>query len=512
MKGYFAYIRVSTAKQGERGSSLQEQRNAIEQYAIRENLSIVEWFEERETAAKLGRTVFTRMLGRLERGNARGLIVHKIDRSARNLKDWANLGTLIDKGVDVRFAHDSLDLHSRGGRLAADLQAVVAADYIRNLREEVLKGLQGRLNQGIYPFAAPVGYLDMGKAKPKAPDPVNAPLVREAFELYATGTVGLKDLRVEMNRRGLRAPRSTRPLSLNGISKMLNNPFYVGLIRIKRTGSTYEGKHEAIVPLALFERVQQILRGKLVARVYKHDFLFRRMVKCANCGLHVIGERQKQSHIYYRCHGEACGASIREDLLDHLVQTTLAKLMLDAREQGALREIAAKLTRNTVDDLTALRRSLRLRVAQCEERLQRLMDAYLERAIERDLFERNKHGVLMERQALNERIAGLTAEDAPANRALKKLELGSAALLSYKMGNRQEKRDLVQSLTSNFFIQGKSPTFELLSPFREIANWREFHKSAPTRLSPWDTAQQLLDICIAIDEKERKSSDHKLAA
>jgi hypothetical protein len=41
----------------------------------------------------------------------------------------------------VHFANDSLDLNTRGGRLSADIQAVVAADYIRNLREEAKKGI-----------------------------------------------------------------------------------------------------------------------------------------------------------------------------------------------------------------------------------------------------------------------------------------------------------------------------------------------------------------------------------
>jgi len=132
MDGYFAYIRVSTVKQGERGTSLDEQRSAIDAYALRNNLAIIAWFEEMETAAKQGRRQFTRMLGELQRGRARGVVIHKIDRSARNLKDWAQLGDLIDVGVDVRFAHESLDLTSRGGRLSADIQAVVAADFIRN--------------------------------------------------------------------------------------------------------------------------------------------------------------------------------------------------------------------------------------------------------------------------------------------------------------------------------------------------------------------------------------------
>src|SRR5262249_33802976 len=156
MKTLIGYTRVSTVKQGERGVSLQEQHDAIVRYAQRNSLEINTWFEERETAAKRGRPVFNRMLKLLKRGKADGVIIHKIDRGARNLKDWADLGELIDQGIEVHFANESLDLHSRGGRLSADIQAVVAADYIRNLREETRKGFYGRIKRGLYPLPAPL--------------------------------------------------------------------------------------------------------------------------------------------------------------------------------------------------------------------------------------------------------------------------------------------------------------------------------------------------------------------
>src|SRR5439155_16344934 len=172
MKQLFGYTRVSTAKQGEHGVSLQEQHDAIVRFAQRNALEITGWFEERETAAKRGRPVFNQMLRLLRQGKADGVIIHKIDRSARNLKDWADLGELIDTGLEVHFANESLDLHSRGGRLSADIQAVVAADYIRNLREETIKGFYGRLKQGLYPRPALIGYTDQGPGLPKLPDPV----------------------------------------------------------------------------------------------------------------------------------------------------------------------------------------------------------------------------------------------------------------------------------------------------------------------------------------------------
>ena len=79
MKPCFGYVRVSTAKQGE-GVSLEAQKDAILEYARRRNLAISGWWEERETAAKQGRPVFNRMVEHLKRGQAKGLVIHKIDR------------------------------------------------------------------------------------------------------------------------------------------------------------------------------------------------------------------------------------------------------------------------------------------------------------------------------------------------------------------------------------------------------------------------------------------------
>jgi len=49
------------------------------------------------------------------------LIIHTVDRSTWNLRDWADLGDRIVHGIDVCFGEDGLDLQSRGGRLKPSL-------------------------------------------------------------------------------------------------------------------------------------------------------------------------------------------------------------------------------------------------------------------------------------------------------------------------------------------------------------------------------------------------------
>ncbi len=142
-------------------------------------------------------------------------------------------------------------------------------------------------------MGAPIGYLDQGKGKAKIPDPTKAPLVRKTFELYASGTYSPHSTSVdEAYRLGLRN-RNAGKIHISSLSVILNNPFYIGLIRLKRTNETFPGVHEPIVPSRVFKRVQEMLRGKAPFRQQQHDFLFRRLLKCSTCGYSLIGERKK---------------------------------------------------------------------------------------------------------------------------------------------------------------------------------------------------------------------------
>lgn len=392
MKNYFGYIRVSTARQGEHGVSLEHQRDAIERYANKNNLQIARWFEEQETAAKRGRPLFGQMLKLLRIGKASGVIIHKIDRSARNLKDWADLGELIDSGLEVHFANESLDLHSRGGRLSADIQAVVAADYIRNLREETIKGFYGRLKQGLYPRPALIGYANQGPGLPKLPDPVMAPLIRLAFEKYATGDYNLDRLKEEMFTLGLRNKTGSK-VALNGISCILNNRFYTGLIYVKKTGQTFQGIHQPIVGTALFDRVQQILRGKTNKKTKSHNYFFRQLVSCQLCYYSMIPEQQK-NHVYYRCHTRTCPTkTIREETLDQGLVRELRRIEFSQEEKDYFRAKILTMKQDWGEERAQAIQNLELRKGQLQDRQDRLTDAYLDKLLDKETFEQRKNSV-----------------------------------------------------------------------------------------------------------------------
>jgi DNA invertase Pin-like site-specific DNA recombinase len=483
MRKYFSYIRVSTQKQKDSGTSLPEQREAIRNYALRNNIKIVREFKEVETAAKRGRQVFNLMISELKKGKSDGLIIHKIDRSARNLKDWALLGDIMDQGIDVRFAHENIDLNSRGGRLSADIQAVVAADFIRNLREETKKGIYGRLRQGLYPFPCPIGYINKGKGI-KEPDPERAPLVKKLFELYSSGKWGINSLVDKMYSLGLRSTKDGK-VKRNGIHTLLHNPFYAGIIRVKRTGEIFAGAHQPIISKALFDKVQAVLSGKNQERKYKHFFVFRRLIKCGFCGQTLIGERHK-GHIYYRCHNRNCEQkTVRGKLIKKVLLRMLKRIKFNELENKYLRQ----LLKQTYENITQFRvqetKALRLQLDKIKNRQSRVADLFIDGHLDKEVYQTKKNELVMQAREIKDKLEQLDkGEDKTLGKIEKVLELANNAYLSYKLASSYDRRDLVKIITSNFVVKGKSVYLKPKYPFKLMLEREGVSDGSPCRDVP----------------------------
>ena len=449
----YGYTRVSTVKQGE-GVSLEAQKDEIIRYAEKHGLTISRWFEEKETAAKAGRPIFDAILRDLRTGKADGLIVHKIDRSARNFRDWAQIGELADQGVAIHFATESLDFQSRGGRLTADIQAVIASDYIRNLREEAMKGIRGRLKQGLYPHMAPLGYLNQGGGNPKTPDPARAPLVSEAFTLYGTGNYSIRSLCVEMDKRGLRS-RGGRALSRTSMDQTLSNPFYCGIIRVRKTGESFKGVHQPLITASLFQRVQELKTDKYTPKVVRHYHLYRGMFLCAACDNKLIAERQK-GVVYYRCHSKNCKTRcIREEDIEREVQCGFDQINFSEPNFGHLSTTLTtwyeerRFMFGTTD-------ALAFRKSEIKTRIRALTDALIDRLIDKEAFADRKEHLLIESRKIDEQLEKMSEFDAGAGQLIKFLELAKNLAGLYQIATPSEKRLIVELATSNRIVDGKN--------------------------------------------------------
>jgi len=439
MKPCFGYIRVSTIRQGD-GASLEAQKDAIACFASQNNLEIIEWFEEKETASKTGRPIFERMMAALRASEAEGLVMHKIDRCARNYTDWSRLDEIVRLGVKIYSAADGLDFDTRGGRLLADIQMALAADYSRNLSQEVKKGIYGRLKHGIYPFRAPIGYLDTGGGNPKAIDPIKAPLIKQLFKLYLTRDYSLASLTTEMRRRGLNGFNG-QPITKRRIETVLGNPYYCGKMRV--CGRLYPGEHKPLISAAVFRRIQAIKKARYGKKTTRHNFLYRGLFRCAGCQGMLTGEHQK-GHVYYRCHTSGCPAkTIREDQLETSVTGKLRAVEIAKADRAKISKGIQQWLFH--DGTKEIEKSLRLRIGEARSRQERLTDLLVDGAIDQTAYNLRKENLEFELQQLREELDAVENNRAQREDFELLLDLASDLAELYAVSPPPEKRRLIRN-------------------------------------------------------------------
>ncbi len=153
-KRVIAYVRVSSAIQAESGLGLEAQRAKVAQYAQLYGLTVVEVIEDAGYSAKsMRRPGIARALQMLESGEVDGLLIAKLDRLSRSLKDWS---TLIDRhfGDRARFpatlysVGDSIDTASAAGRLVLNLLMSVAEWERETISERTTDALEAKRARG----------------------------------------------------------------------------------------------------------------------------------------------------------------------------------------------------------------------------------------------------------------------------------------------------------------------------------------------------------------------------
>ncbi len=264
---------------------------------------------------------------------------------------------------------------------------------------------------------------------------------------------------------------------------MLNNPFYMGLISIRKTGEMFEGVHPPLVTKALYNRVQAVLRGRRGGVMpLRHDFTFRRLLRCGACSSTLIGERHKERYVYYRCQAPSChGICINESVVEERFRAQFARLPFTPVELGDLRDMITRLRGTAALEHKKREQSLLLLLAQCEERLSRLTDALIDGLIDKPTFNARKRSLLIEKRGLMDQSLVTDTEQLIADKIDEYLELSNTAEISYATPIVPEKRDVVNSTASNCTVYGKNPVVTLKSPFRELIELRNSVGSDPQR-------------------------------
>ncbi|HEV2991156.1 MAG TPA: hypothetical protein VG759_22145, partial [Candidatus Angelobacter sp.] len=139
--------------------------------------------------------------------------------------------------------------------------------------------------------------------------------------------------------------------------------------------------------------------------------------------------------------------------------------------------------------------SLEMELSGVKDRLNRLTDAYLDNAIDRETFEQRKTALLMERRGIENRIQNLKNGLPELPKKLDRLlELLKSPYSQYISGSPEEKRELVQSVCSNRTLRDKTLDISYALPFSEVAMCLKNTSGAPFRQNTrmWDSLAELL--------------------
>ncbi len=410
MQKFFLYARKSTDVEDKQVLSIEAQITELRAFAKQENLEIMEELIEKQSAKIPGRPIFGKMLSRIEKGEANGILAWHADRLARNSVDGGKIIYLLDCGhiTSLKFPTLWFD-NTPQGKFMLNIAFGQSKYYIDNLSENTKRGLRQKVRRGEYPGPAPVGYINDSRTKTVVVDKKKSKLIESAFELYALGNSRLEDIAKFLAQNGI-VSRNGRNLTKDRISYLLSNPFYVGLF--KYSGEIHEGKHQPVISKKIFDTVQEVLkqRGRPQNRKDSIPKAFVGLFRCS-CNMGITAEIQK-GHVYYRCSRKSKTVDckelyIREEELDKQLSELIQKFSLKKNWAKQLLCLLEKDKKESAQNSFAFVQDTKLKVENIKTKLQKLLDGYLEQDIEREIYRNEKTKLLLEKKSLEEKIINL---------------------------------------------------------------------------------------------------------
>lgn len=314
------YMRLSREDgDKEESSSVTNQREMLKRYVSeQENFFIVkEYVDDGYTGTNFDRPGFKQMIEDIEAGIIDTVITKDLSRLGRERLGVGHYTEIYFPEHNVRYIAllDNIDTYIDSGMNdMAPFKGVINDMYVRDISKKIRSSLIERKKAGNFlGVTAPYGYQkDPNNKFHLIINEKEAEVVKRVFRLYLEGN-GLTRIAQILTKDGIPVPGESRDIGKTRrtalysswkqttIRRILDNRVYLGeLVQFKRRKINYKSKrritvpeeeryickgtHEAIIDEEDFNTIQNILKKNKSFKGTRHDYLFKGLLYCAECG------------------------------------------------------------------------------------------------------------------------------------------------------------------------------------------------------------------------------------
>lgn len=464
--------RVSTEEQRDAGNSLPAQVMRLERYCQTKCFEVLQVCSFDESAYTHDRSEFDRIIDLiLSQQEKVAVCCDKVDRLSRNVFD-KRISILYERAlcdqIELHFVSDGQIINSRISaveKFQFSISLGLAKYYSDAISDNVKRAMEQKLRKGEWLSKAPFGYKNITNEDGNTDivvDEFASVIVKDAFQLYATGGFSMELLCKKLkDLYGVEWPKGY-------LGKMLNNPFYHGVMVIK--GKEYPHRYQPIIAKALFDQVNQVIDGfkKKPFKYAGKPYIYRGLLRCAHCGLAITPEKHK-GHVYYHCtqyNGKHGAKWLREEEITEQLARVFKNLQMPQEIVQQIAETLNEVQQGKVDFHNKEFDKLTKEQKNLTNMLDSLyMDKLRGRITEKE-YDRFYQSLRDQVSLITIRVEQLQeAEDNYFITAKYVLELVNRAYELFLGSEVEEKRQLIKLVLSNLRVDDENVVWDVQKPF-----------------------------------------------
>lgn len=328
---------------------------------------------------------------------------------------------------------------------------------------------------------------------------MKAPLIKTAFQLYATGTYSIQRLSNYLYDQGLRTYQGNK-LVASRLHTLLSDSYYVG-VNIWNNQEYDNAKQEPLISHELFSKVQKQLKSKTTAKYQKHNFLFRGLLKCGECGGTITWETHKGITYGHCTKYKPCSQKkwLKEKELEQ--QILFALKLLQIKNKRIMEWIRKALKEGNNDVLAyqvEMLKELTQKLVAIEKRLSNLYDDKVDEIITKEFYNQKETEYKQEKNTINQTIKKYNnAGDKYRELGINLYEVSQQGKELFVKKLPEKKRLLLGLIFAKLAVENGALTYELTKAFQILAKLVELTNNR----SKVDKKDENVNPTIELEEK-----------